>query len=242
MTNVIIDNRRHKQPIVSIVIVTFNASKTLRKTLDSIFNLNLETIEVVVVDGDSDDDTVKILKEYREFINYAISEHDKGIYDAMNKGVKLSKGKYVYFLGGDDLLLPDFFKMAKLAEESNDILYSNVRILSSGESYLGKFSKYKLMQCNICHQSIFYPKDILMTEMYDLTYPLLADYALNITLFSKYHFEYIKLDICLYNDQGASSSGDKKFELDKLTLIKDNFGSFYFFAKKIRNFLIRFKF
>ncbi|WP_045460512.1 glycosyltransferase [Vibrio hyugaensis] len=238
MTNVIIDRRDKNQPVLSIVIVTFNAGKTLRKTLDSILDLNLESIEVVVIDGDSSDDTLKILEEYKVLINYAVSEIDQGIYDAMNKGVGLSKGRYVYFLGADDLLLTDFSKLVNLAKSSRKILYSNVKLLTDNSIYLGRFNKYKIMQSNICHQAIFYPRVIFDDLQYKLKYKLLSDYWLNIYLFGKFEWEYHELTICLYNDQGASSSGDLDFENDKVSLIRREFGLFFYTIKLMRNFLV----
>lgn len=92
---------------ISFIIATFNAGKTLKRCLDSIVSqLNSET-ELILVDGGSKDDTNEIIDSYGDKIAVHISEPDKGIYDAWNKGVKLSSGKWVGFIGADDVLLPN---------------------------------------------------------------------------------------------------------------------------------------
>lgn len=91
--------------IISIIIATYNAEKTLKRCLDSIVYQKGDDIEVVVVDGKSSDSTAQIVKSYGNYINTFISERDKGIYDAWNKGVSLSKGEWVMFVGADDYMV-----------------------------------------------------------------------------------------------------------------------------------------
>ncbi len=240
MNNLIIDNRDSKKnPLISIVIVTFNAGSTLASTLESIEVLHLDEVEVIIIDGNSSDNTVSLINSYQSIVNFCISENDSGIYDAMNKGIKFSNGKYIYFLGADDILLSDFRDIIPLLNDSNDIVYANVKLLSDGSIYCGKFNKYKLMQCNICHQSIFYPKNIIDNNLFDLKYSLLADYALNIFLFSKYRFTYVSKVVALYNNKGASSVGDIHFESDKMKLIRNSLGFKFYFMKLFRSVTVK---
>jgi glycosyltransferase involved in cell wall biosynthesis len=95
------------QKEISIIIATFNAAETLRECLDSIVTQLNDKIELILVDGGSKDTTNEIIESYGTFIDVHISEPDKGIYDAWNKGVKLSSGNWVMFIGADDLLLPN---------------------------------------------------------------------------------------------------------------------------------------
>lgn len=92
---------------ISIVIATYNAGKTLRNCLDSIIPQLTEECELIIIDGGSKDDTCDIIKSYSEKISYTISEPDKGIYDAWNKGVKASHGEWIAFIGADDELIPN---------------------------------------------------------------------------------------------------------------------------------------
>jgi len=91
---------------ISFIIATFNASATLRQCLESIIPQLTELCELIIIDGGSTDDTNDIITFYGNKIFYTISEKDKGIYDAWNKGVKAAKGKWIAFIGADDVLLP----------------------------------------------------------------------------------------------------------------------------------------
>ena len=86
---------------ISIITVSFNSAKTIRQTIESVLSQDYDDLEYIVVDGASKDGTVDILKEYEGKIKY-ISEPDKGIYDALNKGVKLATGEVIGTIGGDD--------------------------------------------------------------------------------------------------------------------------------------------
>ena len=92
---------------ISIIIATYNAGKTLKRCLDSIVPQLTNETELILVDGGSKDDTNKIIDSYGDTVAVHISEPDKGIYDAWNKGVKASHGKWVAFIGADDILLPN---------------------------------------------------------------------------------------------------------------------------------------
>lgn len=96
-----------KNMTISIIIATYNASKTLQRCLDSIVSQLTNETELILVDGGSKDDTNKIIDSYGDKIAVHISEPDKGIYDAWNKGVKAAHGKFVAFIGADDQMLPE---------------------------------------------------------------------------------------------------------------------------------------
>lgn len=92
---------------ISIIIATWNAAKTLNRCLDSIVPQLTDEMELILVDGGSKDDTNKIIDSYGDKVAVHISEPDKGIYDAWNKGVSRAKGDWVMFVGADDILLPN---------------------------------------------------------------------------------------------------------------------------------------
>lgn len=107
---------------ISIIIATFNASATLERCLKSIVNQLDEGIELIVIDGNSTDTTNDIISSYANKIDYTISESDKGIYDAWNKGISHSKGDWVMFVGADDVLLPDAIqKYLRVIDSTTDI-------------------------------------------------------------------------------------------------------------------------
>ncbi|MGJ1416663.1 glycosyltransferase family 2 protein [Sphingobacterium multivorum] len=92
---------------ISIIIATYNADKVLRRCLESIKDQLSEVVELIVIDGGSKDDTLAIIRAYEDHIFYTISEPDKGIYDAWNKGIAKARGNWIMFIGADDILLPD---------------------------------------------------------------------------------------------------------------------------------------
>ena len=91
---------------ISIIIATYNAASILKACLDSIVPQLTGECELIIIDGGSQDGTCEIIKSYSKHISYTISEPDKGIYDAWNKGIKAANGKWIAFIGADDVLLP----------------------------------------------------------------------------------------------------------------------------------------
>jgi len=98
-------------PVISIVMVTWNAGKHFRQAIESILNQDYPNKEIIVVDGGSNDNTLDIVSEYSSEIDYWISEPDKGIYDAMNKGIGLCTGDWIGFKNADDWYVPGTFSV-----------------------------------------------------------------------------------------------------------------------------------
>lgn len=90
------------RPLVSVVTVSFNSGKTIRRTIESVANQTYDRIEFIVVDGGSTDDTLSIIGEYADVVSRIISEPDQGIYDAMNKGIRAANGEWIHLLNSDD--------------------------------------------------------------------------------------------------------------------------------------------
>lgn len=216
-----------QQKIVSIIIVTYNAVKTIQHCLDSIFNQSeIAAIELIVIDGASDDGTVSVLRNNTQKIDHWISEKDSGIYDAMNKALNFVSTPRVFFLGADDILLPDFSNMLYiLPTDPKAIYYANV--IYKNTKHSGYITPYYQAKSGIFHQSIIYPAAIFKKYKYNVNYKIAADYALNMQCNKdpEFHFEYINFTISAYNDTGISSSTiDTEFEKDKSKLIFENFG------------------
>ena len=91
------------KPLISVITVVFNGAQTIRDTIESVLAQGYDNIEYIVIDGGSSDGTIDILRQYEHAIDYWVSEKDRGIYDAMNKGISLSSGEYVGMLNADDL-------------------------------------------------------------------------------------------------------------------------------------------
>lgn len=210
---------------VTVVIVTYNAAQYLQSCLNSIYAQQYPAIDIVVIDGKSSDGTAEILQKNTDKLHYWVSEKDKGIYDAMNKALPHITGQWVYFLGADDELLPEFSAMISELKDANAIYYGNV--LADGVKRSGSISAYYMAKGGIYHQAIIYPKSVFDNYTYNTKYKIAADYALNMRLYKdkRYHFVYIDMIIAKYNHTGISSQVvDEAFEKDKTKLILGNFG------------------
>lgn len=217
--------------IVSIITVVYNGVSTLEKTIQSVVNQTYENVEYIIIDGGSTDGTLDIIKKYEDKINYWVSEEDKGIYDAMNKGIKVAKGDWIYFLGADDILYDVLHKVIDNLDSSKSAIYGDVYMPKKHKIYDGKFTKFKMMFHNICHQAIFYNKEVFKNKQFDLKYKLLADYAFNLSHYDEKSFHYIPILVAFYNDIDGSSSQikDINFKVDKIEYIRKLGAGFYMF-------------
>lgn len=216
--------KKYSNPYFTIIIPTFNVESTIEISLKSILKQSFIDFEIVVIDGLSEDDTLIILESYSsKYSNIrVISERDNGIYDAMNKGIDLAKGEWLYFMGADD----SFYKenvLQKIYENTfnkkNDVIYGNVFSNALGGIYDGKFSYSKITKINICHQALFFNKRVFkVIGNFDLRYKVLADWDHNLKWFfsSKIENIYIDLIIANYGEGGFSSKNeDILFNRDK---------------------------
>lgn len=211
--------------IISIIIVTYNAAANLQNCLNSIFKQKYAAIEIIIIDGKSTDDTVKIIKENQDHIAYWESEKDDGVYDAMNKAILNTSGKWIYFMGADDVLLPEFSKMVIELTDPSAIYYGNV--IADGTKKLGKLTQYQFAKFGPYHQAIVYPATIFDKYKFNTRYKISADFALTLKLCSDKTFHFIYKDYVLadFNSTGLSASRvDILFQKDKAGLIFDNFG------------------
>ena len=126
-------NIHHLHPKFSIITVTYNAGAVLEDTIQSVITQTYKNVEYIIVDGGSKDRTLQIVEQYKEHIHTVISEPDKGLYDAMNKGIKLATGDYLCFLNaGDELHEDDTLQlMVHSITETTlpDVLYGDTAIV-----------------------------------------------------------------------------------------------------------------
>lgn len=215
-------------PRVSIITATYNSGKTLEECLISVARQTYANKEHLIIDGQSKDDTLAIIKKYQEQypdIRY-ISEADKGVWDAMNKGIDMASGEWLYFLGSDDALknervLSNIF--AAPGNEDYDVIYGNIEHRNAGTRFDDEFNNKLLARFNIAHQAIFYRKTVFeKTGKFDLRYVAFSDYANNIKWFGNKTIrrKYASNIICVYNETGLSSIYfDKTFFREKPAML-----------------------
>ena len=198
-------NTNHEPLIVSIVTIVYNNSTYVEDAIQSVLSQSYPFIEYIVIDGGSTDGTVEIIKKYRERISIFLSEKDKGVYDALNKGVRIASGNVIGFLHSDDVFA-DKNVVKKIAESLSN---SNVDGVYSDLDYVQKnninsivrhwkSSTFSLNKLNSGwmppHPTLYLHRSLYeQIGLFDLRYPITADYDLILRLFSapNINFKYI---------------------------------------------------
>lgn len=215
-------------PKISTIIVVFNDAETIGDSIESVLTQDYNNKELIVIDGGSTDGTLQILEGIKNQNFFWISEPDKGIYDAMNKGIKKASGEWIYFLGADDSfhnksVLRNIFKDSDFSKI--DFLYGNVKRSDSNRLYDREFDFEKLLKKNISHQAIFYSREIFeKIGNYDLRFKTHADWDLNLRCFQKgIPVKYIDVIVADFKAGGASSDYDIPFLRESLLPLKLSF-------------------
>lgn len=195
-------------PLITVVIVVYNGIATVEKAILSVLDQTYDNIELILVDGGSNDGTLDIIRKYDDALNYWVSETDEGVYYAMNKAVSMSHGDYILFLGCDDVLFNVIHEVVDCFDLSYMSYYGDVVFTSNKQSYGGEFDPVKLVHGNVPSQAIFYSRHVFEKHRFNLKYLALADYELNFRVFSDrgFGFKYINKKIALYNDETGLSS------------------------------------
>lgn len=194
---------------LSIIIPNYNSGRLLDYTLASIFSKESSfSFEVLIIDNLSTDNPIQYLSNYsKEAISF-YSEADLGIYDAMNKGVALSKGEWLFFIGsGDTIHLESIECAIRDKTDFRGIVYGNVYNSKSNTIIKGDFDLFRLLKVNLCHQAILFSRDVfLKLGFFSLKYPILSDYHFNLKVFFNYRFnrKYEDLVFCDYLGGGIS--------------------------------------
>jgi putative colanic acid biosynthesis glycosyltransferase len=214
----------------SIITIVYNGRNCIKKTIESVVNQSYTNYEYLIIDGSSKDDTLKICEEHKCNITKIISEPDKGLYDAMNKGIDNANGDYIIFMNCDDTFYDELvLEKVALAIEANkhpDFIYGDAIEVSEDESqqFLKKARSHKYIWYGMFthHQAMFYKLDIIKKNnlKYDLQYKIAADYAFT-AKYLKYcqSFLYLNFVFCGFK-QGGISNINAKDSLDELIKIK----------------------
>ena len=221
-----------KPLLLSIIIPSFKQAEELRGALASVAEQKFRDFEIIIVDGGSKDKTQEVVSSYDDVNIRFYSEPDDGIYDAMNKGVKLSSGKFVYFMGCDDRFassnaLDAIFNVTGIREFK--VIYGNAFFVNSKKLYDGKFSSFKLIKKNICHQAMFMQRDVFdRIGFFNLSYKIMADWEHNMRWFRDESItrKYIPITVALYNDAGASSYTPDDNFWNELHLLREKYFSY----------------
>ena len=196
--------------LFSIITVCFNSAKTIRQTFESVLSQSCKDYEYWVIDGASTDGTVDIIREYEprfEGRMHWISEKDNGIYDAMNKGIRLTKGEYLNFLNADDYYENQTLEIVKNEIENHpghDIYYGISRFYDSkGEYRILRDNHMRLPGQRINHQAMWYRRTVFSTfGVYDTSFRISADFHHQLGLYLKNYsfFPFNQIIVNYYKD------------------------------------------
>lgn len=208
---------------ISIITATYNSGATIRDTLESVNSQTHKNIEHIIVDGASSDDTLEQVVKYGKRVSKIISEPDKGIYDAMNKGIKAASGDVIGILNSDDFFSSDdVVETVVDAFRSNDIdaLYGDIKFVDPGDLqktvryYSSKIFKPSLFRFGFmpAHPSFYMKKSEYDKHgYYSLDYKIAADYDLLIRYLYKYRVKsiYLNKDFVTMRTGGVSTENFK---------------------------------
>ncbi|MCG1036552.1 glycosyltransferase family 2 protein [Polaribacter sargassicola] len=210
---------------ISIITVCYNSEKTIEKTIKSVLAQTYSDIEYIIVDGNSKDKTKEIIKKYDSKISKWVSEPDKGLYDAMNKGITFANGYLIGILNSDDIFTDDFVleNVAKFHLENNiDASVGNIIQFNEEGKTVRKYSAKKWNPDKLkigfmpAHPAIFFKKDLFDAfGNYQLDFTIGADYELITRFFLKHKisWKYSNITTTSMLIGGLSSSGVSSYQL-----------------------------
>lgn len=202
-----------KKILLTIIIPSYNSCKTIAKTLDSVFQYSLSNTEVIVMDGKSTDGTGEVLRKYSDQIDVIVSEKDRGLSDALNKGLEISHGEWIFVLAADDVLINNPEKiLRRYSDCAADLICGNI-IINKGDNHywidksekdLSKLKKH----CSIRHPATFFRKSSLVKSgKYDLNYKIAMDYDMFLRMYYlKYNFKFIDVCVVIFSLGGLSTN------------------------------------
>lgn len=229
-------HNNHPLPTLSIITVTYNAEQVLETTLQSVISQTYHHIEYILIDGASKDRTLAIAEKYRDRIQLLISEPDRGLYDAMNKGIALATGEYVCFLNAGDSFHQDDTLQQMMqsikGRELPDVLYGEtalvdgkghflrMRRLSAPEVLTWKSFRQGML---VCHQA-FIARRTLM-QPYNLSYRYSADFDWCIRILKKAKTVHnTHLTLIDYLDEGMTTQNRKASLMERFRIMVHHYG------------------
>lgn len=236
--------------LLTIVTVCFNAVDEIEKTICSVISQHYSNIEYIVIDGGSSDGTIDLIKKYEENISFWISEPDKGIYDAMNKGILHATGEWINFMNAGDVFASTetVEKMAAYLSGENKVVYGNIlkcfpnyKIRDKGLSMGRKLDAIDFIRNTIHHQSAFIRRDLFdIYGLYDTHYKLASDWKFfmqTVGLGGEKSL-HVDIDVCLFAMDGVSTTGHDAYAHESDQIVRNIFGSFYPYACELAEYRV----
>jgi glycosyltransferase involved in cell wall biosynthesis len=219
-----------KQKLFSVVIPTYNCGRKLAATLESVLSQPRELYEIIVVDGGSGGETLCVIEEYGGSLRF-LSEPDRGVYDALNKGVGMSSGRHLLFLGAGDRLKEGVLERVAeiLPEGEPSFAYGDAYLVRHDLRQSGTFGRKDFIRKNLCQQAIFYERTLFdLLGEFDLRYAVYADWAFNMKCFADPRVRKLYLGLLVADFEGwgiSDTQEDRAFQRDLPGLIRRHVGA-----------------
>ena len=211
----------------SIITINYNDKEGLSRTIKSVINQTSKDFEYIVIDGGSTDGSVDIIKQNADHINYWVSEKDKGVYNAMNKGIAQAKGDYLVFMNsGDCFHMPDVLTL--MSDYQEDIICGKVfkgnTTIPSGH-YKPTITLVDLMRGSLPHQAMFIKRELMVKHPYDENYKILSDwkFCIQALVFDNCTFRNSDVVVADYDISGISTNSNGLLAKEREIILKELF-------------------
>lgn len=212
---------------LSVITINYNNRDGLRKTIESVVNQTFQDFEYIIIDGGSTDGSVDVIKKYFGRIDYWVSEPDKGIYNAMNKGINVAKGEYCIFMNsGDSFYDNDVYKNVNINLDGTDIIYGNTLESNGNIVWHKKEMTFKtLYYGSLCHQSVFIKTELLKKHHYDESLRIVSDWKffLQTLVLDNCTYKGIDMFISVYDVSGLTYSNYEFFGKERIMVVEQMF-------------------
>lgn len=225
-----------EKPLISIITVNLDDVKGLERTFKSVFEQSWQEFEYILIDGGSTDGSKEFVESREEYLNYWASEPDKGIFNAMNKGVAKAAGEYLLFLNsGDYLINKNILEKVIKHLKDQDLVYCNMEMFDSEKRYIKSFPQELsfafFVDHSLPHPATFIKKKVLLEAgLYDESLKISSDWKFFIDAVCKMNCSYLYVNECLtaFNLFGISSSEKMRGEMyqERENFLKENYSAF----------------
>lgn len=213
--------------ILSVVTINYNNKEGLRKTINSVLDQSFGEYEYIIIDGGSTDGSVEVIKEYSDRINYWVSEQDKGIYNAMNKGIQQAKGQYLIFMNSGDCF-HDYSVLEWFFAQNTDEDIAIGKVSCVGMNMIkeppgNEFSLMDFYRNHPPHQAAFFKRTIFQYGMFDESFKLVSDWSFFIDrlIFKNCSYRYLNRIIADYDMGGLSTTQVQLLKKEEALVLKE---------------------
>lgn len=216
---------------ISIITINYNNAEGLERTIKSVVSQTYFNKEYIIVDGASSDNSLDVICKYSEFITKSLSEPDTGIYNAMNKGIKMASGDYCIFMNSGDVFFSPYVleDVQKHLKRGIDI-YNGNAFFTNEDGKITWYrkghhdvSKFYFYHSSICHQASFIKTSVIKDIMYDESLKMVSDWKFWIEAICLKHVSYkaINVDVCCYDECGITTTQHERGAAERNKVLHD---------------------